>query len=413
MQTQVAENIQIQPEASQPTAETGYNLLREVSFLQHDLAEYGQFRPETVEYAYCNELTAAMEAVTGRHLSVVSQKFDPEQGVFLAFGRPVIDMVKNGITESSIPDFERERRWIELQEELELNDAAESGKLESHYLVTISPPPFEANPQQAKAQGYDADGLMLRVHDMDESGNKLLYQMRMSGGSIMDCQAILNRFGYQLPDGATSADILKARLWLPKINYAGGIGEVFIPDDYQDLEAKRRFVVEQSQPYIGHLVELNKSLAAQIHAGEISNQTAASYKKQELIRTWSAFACLVNPSQAEKIFGKKAVATFVNDIKIGGSIHQLLHNANLSSMIENSRPVFAACGGTIELSEGGNLMEASLKSLANLLFGSEAGEDVPCDVKTNCPKCHRKNITARIHKGKITCLSCNGSASTE
>lgn len=217
----------------------GYDVLFEVNhLLKHIESEsdgsFG-FSTDALEYVRCNELTAAMEAVTNRFLSVTFQERSDDLGGFRAFGEAetVAEMAlrgTKGLSGDQVIKFEKERRWAEYNEALVL-DSQYNGMLRDHVLLTISPYPDEVFSEIAGKLGYkfDTKQAMLRWHEVGEEGKKTIYQLNVDNKDYSSVEVfgeLLRRFGDSDFEGESTLDILATPIFISKTKFNNGVIDV-------------------------------------------------------------------------------------------------------------------------------------------------------------------------------------------
>lgn len=284
----------------------GYNLLFEVNHLRENIKIESDgsvsFLSDAVDYVRCNELTAAMEAVTERFLSVTFQEWDEELGGFRAFSEheTVAAMTRRGfskMSDESVFRFEKDRRKLEYGEAV-LLDSQYKGLLRDHVLLTISPYPDEVPEFIAGAKGYKSETkqAMLRWHELSEKGEKTVYQLNLDNAdhsSVEVFSELIRQLGDSDFIGESTLDILASPIFISKDKITNGVIDIARVYDsilekestntkhyfcgrvvanetqklYNDLAKKSELMVEESSDLMERMVELDMELAESLEKG--------------------------------------------------------------------------------------------------------------------------------------------------
>lgn len=228
-------------------------------------------------YARCNEQAALLEAVSKQSVSVSQQLL--VDGQFAAFNQPLVPMFERGLAAAtrkmaSDSRFKVEvwRRSKELEEQLQLNELAQSGELNSHYLLTISPYPEEMDEKTSQELGYFPQERVgkIRIHDFNpQTGMKQTIEFFFTRSSLEKVRLIAAALGLgdsfshlvnpsQTLDQRVLVSKLRVGSWLDLLRL---LGPVLYDGQHQDIIAKSQVVLSEAQPLIDSLVNLDTELA--------------------------------------------------------------------------------------------------------------------------------------------------------
>ena len=181
------------------------------------------------------------------------------------------------------------------------------------------------------------------------------------------------------------------------IQYGESPSDMQLP--YEQLRKKSKQREAAVECYIDDLAAFTRQLDVSLHEGKV---TQAEYHAElsHRVLTILRAICVVEPNYALDCFGEDAENGFkqASVLAAGGD------SEGAAAIVDSNKGNEASvevCGMSMS-EEQAKERGIELTSLAKEI---ELGRRKI--IKTNCPKCDRKNVTAVIEHGEITCGSCN------
>lgn len=181
------------------------------------------------------------------------------------------------------------------------------------------------------------------------------------------------------------------------VQYGESPSDIHIP--YEHLRERSKEREAAAECYIDDLAAFTKQLDRSLSEGKVTQDEYHAELSHRVLTILRAI-CVVEPSYALDCFGEAAENGFKQASVLAASGDSEGAAAIVDSNKDKETSV-EVCGMSMS-EEQAKARGVELTSLAKEI---ELGRRRV--IKTNCPKCDRKNVTAVIEHGEITCGSCN------
>jgi hypothetical protein len=394
------------------------------------LAAEEKFGPDSEEFrqayqaAYTNSWRTWAEAYRKNiweYFPPLEQQYDNASGLYQAFGRPLIEVTREGLRWDPHPE-ERQRLANEHVEEITYHEVGNSPHADTHWVLTISPCPDHAINNPVNGYGYVPEikkmmirGVHLTSNPTDPSLKARHTEQAAISGNIISHEIIVDTLksigAIDSGDSPSKTKLHGTQLLINKEAFPGGIleiiklldeaaGEGVFMGEWQPYEPRNYSSIPRQASARQRLLEEQAIELTEYMIGLASNGAdhawAAVKIEQEVNRLMHA-RVKSNPRLAREAFDDRTAKGYEAAIALDRQgQYQQADAARINT--QEQAPSAAYCGaGSCELRQATATETAHARSLG--LTG-----DILAFAAGRCPKGHR--VTLFNMEGSRACSKC-------
>lgn len=361
-------------------------------------------------------LAEAMRKTTWEYFTPLVQTYNPNEGAYEAWGRPVIEVTRAGLRWDERAE-ERQRLANEHTEEATYNQLHGHELADSHWALTISLCPEHALADGGKGYSYvpEIKKMMIRgVHFSreDDLDVRVSEQVGLSGLVINQQiikEALVAIGAVETGESLDKTQLHGTQILIDKSQIDGVLDFVQLLDslagedvfmgekaefgDYRQVpiqaEARAQAIENQSAKLTDYIVNL---------ARRSTDHVWAAAQIEQMVNDIVHGAARVNPQIAREAFDEKTASGYAQALVLEKTSYARAEMLRLE--VQNNAPPAAYCGaGSCGLVRASSA-ESRLASILGL-----SGESIIRDTERTCPHCAAKKVLYD-NRGNKACASC-------